>query len=214
MAEELITNMMERHYRDTFLKHGANSRGVDWGENERNARLRQEMMLGVVRAGTESGSILDVGCGYGDLAGVISGKKVPLMYHGMDVVGEMIEEGRRRYPDCTFTQGDVLELEVDTHDYVVCNGILTQKLNASTLEMNRYAQRLIRKMYSVCRVGVAFNMMTTHVNFQRDNLYYRNPAEMLAWCMSELTPRARIDCAYDLWYEYTIYLYRPGPEGA
>ena len=51
--------------------------------------------------------------------------------------------------------------------------------------------------------------MTTHVNYQADNLYYRNPAELLAWCMSELTPRVRLDHAYPLW-EYTLYLHRDG----
>jgi SAM-dependent methyltransferase len=209
MADEPITTLLRNHYRRTFLTHGANSRGVDWGENEGNARLRQEMMLKVLRPGHERGSILDVGCGYGALAGVIKERGLALAYRGIDVVREMVDEGRRRHPDCDFMQGDVLDIEVDSHDYVVCNGILTQKLGASTLEMNRYAQRLIRKMYETCRVGAAFNMMTTHINFQRESLYYRNPAEILAWCMSELTPRVRIDCAYDLWYEYTVYLFRP-----
>ncbi len=50
--------------------------------------------------------------------------------------------------------------------------------------------------------------MTTKVNFFANNLYYRNPAEMLSWCLAEITPRLRIDHAYPPLYEYTVYLYR------
>jgi hypothetical protein len=49
--------------------------------------------------------------------------------------------------------------------------------------------------------------MTSYVNYQASNLYYRNPAELLAWCMSQLTSKVRLDHAYPL-YEYTVYLYR------
>ena len=101
-----------------------------------------------------------------------------------------------------------MEVDIGQYDYVVCNGILTQKVSASTLTMNQFAQRLISRMFDICNNGVVFNVMSTYVNFQKDNLYYRNPAELMAWCMSEFTPHVRFDCAYDLWYEYTVYLYK------
>jgi hypothetical protein len=49
--------------------------------------------------------------------------------------------------------------------------------------------------------------MTTKVNYFSNNLYYKNPAELLSWCITEITPYIRIDHAYPL-YEYTVYLYR------
>jgi hypothetical protein len=73
--------------------------------------------------------------------------------------------------------------------------------------MDAFAARLIRALFRACRVGCAFNVMTTKVNFFAPNLYYRNPAEMLAWCMSELTPHVRLDHAYPL-YEFTVYLFK------
>jgi hypothetical protein len=62
-------------------------------------------------------------------------------------------------------------------------------------------------MFSLCTVGMAFNVMTTKVNYYADNLYYRNPAELFAWCLSEISPHLRLDHSYPL-YEYTIYAYR------
>lgn len=207
-----ISKVLHDHYRKTFLEHGATSKGVDWGDKEWAARLRQEMMLKVVKPDTARASIFDVGCGYGALADTIKEMNLPLVYVGIDLVGEMISEAKYRHPEHEFIHGDILATSVACQDYVVCNGILTQKVSASTLEMNKFAQQLIKRMFELCKIGVAFNLMTTHVNFQRENLYYRNPAEMLGWCMSEITPHVRIDCAYDLWYEYTVYLYKQDTE--
>jgi hypothetical protein len=50
-------------------------------------------------------------------------------------------------------------------------------------------------------------VMTSKVNFYANNLYYRNPSEMLAWCQMEITPFVKLNHAYPL-YEYTVYLYR------
>jgi SAM-dependent methyltransferase len=202
-----ISEILRDHYRKTYAEHGPTSKGVDWGEKEWAALLRQAKMLEVIKAPGEY-SILDVGCGYGGLADLIEVKKLNIKYTGIDLVEEMIIEGARRHPHHKFVCGDILDLEIGKYDFVICNGILTQKLSASILEMNEFTHKLIKKLFHVSKCGVAFNIMSTYVNYQKDNLYYRNPAELLAWCMSELTPHVKLDSAYDLWYEYTVYLYR------
>lgn len=208
MKDVNISEILLEHYRSTFLLHGSTIQGVDWGDNEHAAIQRQEKMLEVVR-GSGSSTLLDVGCGFGALAEIIEARSLPLIYSGIDVVEEMILAARQKQPNLKFICGDILATELGGFDYVVCNGVLTQKMGASTLAMNQFANRLIKKMYDIANVGIAFNVMSTHVNFQRDNLYYRNPSEILAWCMSELTPHVRLDSAYQPWFEYTVYLYKP-----
>lgn len=206
---EQVTKTLHNHYRETFILHGATSKGVDWGDKEWAALLRQSKMLEVIKnTGKSNVSFLDVGCGYGALADIIKNKALPIDYTGIEVVQEMLEVAQKNHPNYQFIHGDILKAEVSRYDYVVCNGILTQKLDTPILEMNKFAQGLIRRLFEICNCGVAFNLMSTFVNFQSDNLYYRNPAELMAWCMSELTPHVRIDCAYELWYEYTVYLYK------
>jgi SAM-dependent methyltransferase len=204
-----ISSTLREHYKKTFLSHGATSKGVDWGDNEITATIRQNKMLEVIRTPPHLGiSLLDVGCGYGALADIVDKNKLNVSYTGIDLVEEMIAEAIKRHPDKNFKIGDILETQIEPTDYVICNGILTQKLSASTLKMNEFAQRLIKRMFDICTVGLAFNVMSTFVNFQKENLYYRNPVELAGWCMSELTPHVRLDCAYKLWYEYTIFLYK------
>ena len=152
--------------------------------------------------------VVDVGCGYGGLYTHALQKGLTINYTGIDVAGNMIKWATANVPGARFITGDVLANEFDDKfDYVVCNGILTQKLQAPGLEMDRFAAKLIRRLFELCRRGIAFNVMTTKVNHFANNLYYRNPAELFSWCLSEITPHIRLDHAYPL-YEYTMYLYR------
>ena len=202
-----ITQKLERHYRECFSVHGATPKGVDW-RDDATANIRYARMLAVIemKAG-EIPTVLDVGCGYGGLLGYARLNGVALNYIGIDVVAGMIEEARKAYPDARFIHGDVLTATFDTPaDYVVCNGILTQKLDFADGAMNEFAQRLIVRMFSIARRGVAFNMMSSFVNFIVPNLYYKNPAETVAFCLSNLSRHVKIDHSYGL-YEYTTYAY-------
>jgi len=204
-----ISKALAEHYAEKFSAHGATSEGVDWGPDEAKAFLRYDKMLSVADfANGKRASLLDVGCGYGGLRQYASSRNIDLDYTGIDVAANMTEWARANLPDASFIHGDVLDHKFDREfDYVVCNGILTQKLEASGIEMDQFAARLIRRMFSLCTIGAAFNVMTTKVNYTVDNLYYRDPAELFSWCLNEITPHVKLDHSYPL-YEYTVYLYR------
>jgi len=204
-----ITETLRSHYEQSFRAHGATAKGVDWGERASDLGIRYDKMAAVIATETAGPvSLLDVGCGYGGLYDHLIARKVAVDYTGIDAVAAMIDSARERHPDARFVLGDILEWNAaGQYDYVVSNGILTQKLDVPGAEMDEYASLLIRRMFSLCGRGIAFNVMTTKVNYFANNLYYRNPAELFAWCMTELTRHIRIDHAYPL-YEYTMYLYR------
>lgn len=208
-----ITKIQRKHYTETFIEHGANAKGVDWND-ENKAELRHKIMLNLVtcdllhKRDNEIPSLLDVGCGYGEFWSFIKKTGNKVTYTGIDVVYAMIDYAKNNFDDATFVFGDFFELNSkNKYDYIVCNGILTQKLDAPAMEMDIYAAKLIKKMYSLSLKGVAFNVMTTKVNYFDNNLYYRCPSELLAWCVSEITPYVRLDHSYPL-YEYTMYLFR------
>ena len=205
-----IPSSMARHYSSTFSLHGPNSQGVDWGEQEWAAELRNRNMIAVVKDLTHFPTLLDVGCGYGALGEIIKQDDIQIKYNGIEIAENMINYAKTRFgSESDLICMDFLDWEPScNYDYIVCNGILTQKLQATHLEMHHYAKRLIRKMFEYANIGIAFNCMSTYVNFQKDNLFYKNPSEMLAWCMSELSPCVRLEAAYELWYEYTVYVYK------
>lgn len=205
-----ISKALKDHYESAFALHGPSSMGVDWGEEEKNLNLRYEKMLAVLPDSDPppTTTMLDVGCGFGGLLRHARAKGLKFSYTGVDVAENMIQWAKKEYPADQFFLGDVLKLEFDRkYSYVVCNGILTQKLNTPGLVMDEYAHQLIRRLFDLSLGGIAFNVMTTKVNHFANNLYYRNPAELLSWCLSEITRHVKIDHAYPL-FEYTVYLYR------
>lgn len=206
-----ISEGLGRHYAEKFALHGPSSRGVDWGADQSKMFLRYEKMLDVLAASADPRpSLLDVGCGYGGLLAYAMDNGIELDYTGIDIADNMIDWATLNLQHGEFIQGDVMSHPFErVYDYVICNGILTQKLDTPGLEMDVFASRLIRRLFALTRCGMAFNVMTTKVNHFANNLYYRNPAELLAWCMSEITPRIRLDHSYPL-YEYTVYLMKDG----
>lgn len=207
-----ITEAFREHHERVFAEHGATARGVDWASDE-DVVLRYEKMVALFKEDFAKGgrpvTVLDVGCGYGGLLDFSKTQGMAIQYTGIDVVQAMIEHAARQHPAATFIHGDIFEHKFDgKFDYVVCSGILTQKLGAGRRAMLRFAQKLVRRMYALCNAGVAFNMMSTNVNYMAPNLFYVSPVEMLAFCLDEVTSRVRLDHAYRLFYEFTLYLYR------
>ncbi len=211
-----ISSLLKDHYAKKFSVHGATPEGVDWGTNPADHLLRLDRMLAVLEVGEVAEtkpSLLDVGCGYGSLLDRAKLRGISMEYSGVDVCTSMINTAQTRHPDAEWIAGDVLNIDKGHRfDYVVCNGVLTQKLNASIRDMDQFLLDLVSRMFDICRIGVAFNVMTTHVNFMVPNLYYRNPVELMGWCMTALTSRIRLDHAYPM-YEYTMYLYREDAPG-
>jgi SAM-dependent methyltransferase len=206
---DTISELLRRHYSQKFSAHGPTSEGVDWGSDKSKMLLRYDKMLSVMeRSLPGKPSLLDVGCGYGGLLSYGLDRGLALDYVGIDVAENMINGASSKLGPEIFLCGDILKYDFNRQfDYVVCCGILTQKLDTPAIDMDLFAATLIRRMFALCKRGMAFNVMTTKVNYYSNNLYYRNPAELFSWCLSEITPHIKIDHSYPL-YEYTVYLYR------
>lgn len=214
-----ITRILRDHYARTFAVHGATAKGVDWND-ESEVLVRYDKMLAVLQKDFASvpspPSLLDVGCGWGGLLRRANALDIALRYTGIDVVEAMIEHGKREFAFAEFLHGDVFELPPgEAYDFVVCNAILTQKLSVSIPRMERYLKDLVLKMFDLCRHGIAFNVMSTRVNYVVDNLFYQNPVELLAWLLVEVSPRVRLDHGYSSlangrgkFYDFTTYIYK------
>lgn len=208
MTTHPITKALRDHYSACFEAHGATPAGVDWG-TQQSVDLRYRNMLAVIDPDRSHGrpAVLDVGCGYAGLLTYAKSHEVDLRYTGIDVCDEMIACAAQDHPEAELRACDLFDLDPSaTYDYVVCSGVLTQKLAASNLEMAAFARESVRRMWAIARHGVAFNAMTSHANYYAPNLFYWNPAEALAFCLS-LSSKVRLDHAYPL-YEFTAYVYR------
>ncbi len=94
-------------------------------------------------------------------------------------------------------------------DYVVANGVFTQKVDNAFNDMWRYFTELVPAIFAKARRGIAFNVMSTQVDWQREDLFHLPFDALAAFLTSEVSRHFVVRHDYGL-YEYTVYVYRRG----
>lgn len=132
-------------------------------------------------------TILDVGCGTGDMAQFLSDKNIK-EYMGVDIFEPAIEKAKERFPNHTFIAGDFLTLSIKKKfDFVFCSGAMTTKLDSDNYEI---IKPWIMKMWRIAKKGVAFNFLLDN-NLPDDILFLYNPNRVLEICRQSV-PKANL----------------------
>jgi SAM-dependent methyltransferase len=198
------------HYEQCLAKHGDTHLGVDW-PNAADAETRYRVMLDVIRnPSAENIKLLDFGCGSAHLYDYLQRHaRANVEYVGVDASPRFIELSRRKHPDVSFYCIDVLtdDVELPRADYIVMNGVLTEKRGLSIEEMSEYMARLLIRVYSATRRGLAFNVMSDHVDWRRDDLFHVTYDMLAGFLRNNLSRHFMFRADYGL-YEYTAYVYR------
>lgn len=198
------------HYENCLEKHGDTHLGVDW-PNLTDASVRYQVMLDVIRAeGTSNVSLLDFGCGASHLYEYILENELGhIRYSGLDISKRFIQLSKKKYPKINYYCVDILQTYADLpkFDYVILNGVFTEKRELSHDEMWEYFKRMILKVYELARKGIAFNVMSSHVDWERDDLFHLPMDKLADFLVKEVSRDFVIRNDYQL-YEYTTYVYR------
>jgi cyclopropane fatty-acyl-phospholipid synthase-like methyltransferase len=199
------------HYVACLERHGDNHFGVDW-PNEEDAHTRQRVMLDVIRPGigAEPHRVLDFGCGAAHLMEYIRAeKRTDIDYAGLDIAEPFVKLSQAKFPEMRFWCLDVLTDDVSAlprFDYAVMNGVFTEKLELSYDEMFDFMSRTVARVFSLVDVGIAFNVMSKHVDWERHDLFHVPFDEMAAFLIAHVTRNIVLRADYGL-YEYTAYAY-------
>ena len=198
---------------DLFLQHGDSHRGLGYPKAE-GFDVRYRVYLDVTRFGPAAElpcTLLDVGCGTGRLLDQIKASgRTGISYSGIDLSPMLIEAAQKKHPEANFRQGDpfeVSEIWDKQPDYVVFGGIFTCKLEMTNEQMTDYMIRLLRLAFTHCARGLAFNVMSHHVDWQREDLFHV-PFDRMANILQVNFGRNYIFRADYGLYEYTVYLYK------
>ncbi|HMO86396.1 MAG TPA: methyltransferase domain-containing protein [Lacipirellulaceae bacterium] len=200
------------HYEACLAAYGDTHRGVDW-PTAADAQTRYRVMLGVIDGAAEAGqrmSLLDFGCGAAHLyEHLLTVGRDDVDYAGLDASPRFVELCRRKFPDRPFTLCDALadDAPLPQADFVVLNGVLTEKRGLSQEAMLDYAERLLARAWGAARRGLAFNVMSDHVDWRRDDLFHLPYDAAAALVRRRLSRHFAFRADYGL-YEYTTYVYR------
>jgi SAM-dependent methyltransferase len=205
-------NKIIEHYEKCLKEYGDTHKGVDW-PNLEDVYKRYQVMLDIQRfdpARTgHSPSVLDFGCGTAHLLEFMNRHEYKNWnYSGLDISPKFIEVCESKFPATTFYCRDILKEPFlnTTVDYIVMNGVFTEKREMSFEEMFSYITEMLVKIFPLAKRGIAFNTMSKAVDWERDDLFHM-PMDMLAEVLvKKLSRHFIIRNDYGL-YEYTTYVY-------
>ncbi len=194
-------NRTVEFYSYLIHKYQFDPRAVDWG-SQKSQELRFSVLVQIGQLhGT---SVLDVGCGLCDLLSYLQRNGISLDYTGYDITPAMVESARQRFPHALIEVRDLMA-ESDPppqFDYVLASGIFYLR----QLEPMVYLELMVRRMFALCRRGVAFNTLSVFAPQHHPSEFYADPAQVLTMCL-KMTPHVVIRHDY-LPHDFTVYLYR------
>ncbi len=202
-------NLIEKATIIHFHRHriaeyqGGTAKALGWKSGE-SQRKRFEA---ISKVGDLSGcSLLDVGCGYGDLRGYLDRRFSDFTYIGIDQMPEFIDSATMRYgndADTFFYRTDFTAVGLPQVDYVIASGALGYRCDNSD-----FCFRMIQKMYAAAGRALAFNMLDADRFPEHELLVGHDCDKVVAFCET-LSPRVKVVRGY-LEDDFTVFLYRNG----
>lgn len=155
-------------------------------------------------------SLLDFGCGASHLYEyILKNGLTNIEYSGLDLSKKFVDLSKSKFPSINYYCLDILDDPIDLphFDYIIMNGIFTEKRELSSDEMFEYFKRVVTRVFSKALLGIAFNAMSSHVEWERNDLFHLPLDLLVDFLTKELTRNFVIRNDYGL-YEYTTYVYR------
>ena len=155
---------------------------VGWhsGEGGQNNRFKTLLEIGV----KDGDSILDFGCGLGDLYGYLRDNNFKVKYIGVDVCDFLIEQAKVKYPKGKFVTINSLDDVQPNFDWFFASGVFT-----FSYELKEVTD-VLKQAYSMCNKGISFNMLKllkekndiySPIKYYDSKLNFFNPNWMLGF---------------------------------
>jgi SAM-dependent methyltransferase len=124
-------------------------------------------------------SLLDVGCGLGDLFGFLRSRGVAVRYVGVDIVAKMADAARRRFPEGRFVQGDVFAdhpFGQERFNVVFCSGVFNLNLGNN----RQFLPAALGRQFELADEHAVFNLLHHRTTERYEHCAYFDPAEVVA----------------------------------
>ncbi len=192
-----------KHYQRNFKKFGVDPKALSWGSRGA-AHQRFRQMWAEIDFNNKS--VLDVGCGFGEMAKFLHKRYKNVKYTGVDIVPEFIEEARKAHPYYNFETRDYFNNPINAQfDVVMASGTLNSYLGDKNISFRKNA---IKVMFEHSKKVCVFNMLGGHPaleTLEGSNVWYADSLEILDYCMS-LTRRVILRANYHP-TDFTIFMF-------
>lgn len=196
------------HYQALFDQHGPSSRAVQWAD-----KVSQEKRFAILcEIADEFGSVIDFGCGLSHMYQYLRSIGNPCEYLGVDIVPEFIDYSQKLLASDLSAEAKLIksgEKLPNGYDFVFVSGVFNNLMDDNWVFM----KNILYQIFEVAEKGIAFNALTTYVDYFDKNLFYVDPMKVIEFCKSELNGHVLLRHDYSVKpngfpYEFTVYVYK------
>jgi SAM-dependent methyltransferase len=184
--------LISAHYRALVAAHGATPAGTQMSAE--GQRFRFDKLMEV--ADLDGLEVLDLGCGTGAFYPRLAARFPGVRYTGVDILPEMVGVARQSWPAARFMAADILgdDGPADASaDVVLASGIF----NNARADSELFMRRMLSRAFALCRRALAFNFISTQVTRRDPGMDYHDPADVLRFCLDEMSPRVSLHHHYE-----------------
>jgi len=173
------------NYQRAFNKYKVHPKSLFWASKKAAALRHKELTTDL---NFEGKTVLDVGCGFGDIIPFISKRAKSFSYTGVDIVPEFIQAAQDKYPKHQFVLKDYFNLPLKKEfDIIISSGTL----NSNFKHPYRFRKKAIKALFNYAREAIGFNMAGFYPqpkNKKDSRVYYADSLIILKYCLS-LSPK-------------------------
>jgi SAM-dependent methyltransferase len=142
----------ELGYRNAFKAYGESPQALQWANYRSMATRYRELVADLFIDGK---TILDAGCGMGDLLPYLYAKSSDFSYKGIDIIPEFVEVASKRYKGHEFAVGNPFSKKFkNKYDIVISSGVMNHNI-PSWLEKRK---QMVENLFDLSNEVLAFNM--------------------------------------------------------
>jgi len=166
-----------KHYAKLYKKFGSSPASIGWTRGKQDIRFNAITEIGRLN----NSSILDVGCGFGDLLSFLDKRKLQVKYTGVDINQKFIEIAKKKYQKSIFEVRDIEEKPfTKKFDWVFAIG--TTNHGGSY----RYIQQLLSQMFRISKKGIVMDFLSTYVDFTKSGNFHASPEKIFCIILSNV----------------------------
>ncbi len=194
-------------YRQSFLRYGNAPEALQWSAEGQRWRFDKliEIAANASTHNLQDARLLEIGCGLGHLYPLLRASYGDVDYTGIDIVPELIEHARSAFPKAKFECRDIFQSPLEEKfDFGFISGVFNAPYRKDSRE---FMIAMLKSVFAACRVGLAFNFTTSHVNFISEGTNYFDPEWVLAEVLANLSKKVILHHHYHN-CDVAVYIYR------
>lgn len=213
--EEISKSMIER-YSNRYNQMGYDVKTLGWGSKEQQEHRFRQAINSINFE--HSKSILDIGCGFGDLFALLLADKKPInKFIGWDINSDLIGEANKIWQS-TEVPNEFKVVNLANHicekplaDIGFMFGVLNLNLK-DNFDNYTYSKLFIKNAFSAVKELLVVDFLSAYTTAdypKEDFVFYHDPIKMLEFAFS-LTPNVVLKHNYAPipQKEFTLYLYK------